>query len=111
MLNRAGDLGKDGTRGLLTMGEAGRARPLWAPDTAVGVTNNGRADTSSTTAGKQQGRGRPRGHRLLLGNETVIKQKHIEGTTHAYDIFSPKQLKFGSGGSNGLTGRKSGGDS
>lgn len=43
---------------------------------------------------------------MLLGNETVIKQKHIEGTTHAYDIFSPKQFKFGSGG---LTGRKSGG--
>ena len=45
-------------------------------------------------------------HRLHLRNKTVIQQWHIEGTTHAYDIFSPKQLKFGSGGgSNRLKGK------
>lgn len=67
-------------------------------------------ETSSTTAEKQEG-GRRKEHRLHLGNTTVIKQEHIEGTTHAYDIFSPKQLKFGSGGGNGLKGRESGIDS
>ena len=46
---------------------------------------------------KQKG-GRLREHRLHWGSKTVSRQWHIEGTTHAHDIFSPKQLKFGSGG-------------
>lgn len=90
------------------MGEAGRALSLGTPDTAAAPSE--RRTLLLLQENRREG-GRPRGHRLLLGNKTVIKQKHIEGTTHAYDIFSPKQLKFGSGGSNGLTGRKSGSDS
>lgn len=62
MLSRFGELGLGGTRGLLTVGEAGRAGSLGTPDTAAapsegvtgGLTNNRRADTS-TTARKQEG--------------------------------------------------------
>lgn len=69
-----------------------------------GLTNKQRTETPSTTAERQEA-GRLKEHRLHLGNKTVIQQWHIEGTTHAYDIFSPKQLKLGSGGSNRLKGK------
>lgn len=49
--------------------------------------------------------GRLKEHRSHLRNKTVVKQRqHNEGTTHAYNIFSPKQLTFGSGGRNALKG-------
>lgn len=56
MLSGFGELRLGGSRGLLTVGEAGRARSLGTPDTAADpsegvtdrLTNNGRADTSTT---------------------------------------------------------------
>lgn len=100
--------GTVGTVGIVGV-SSGTADIAAAPSEVLqaGLTYKGRMETTSTTAEKQEG-GRLKEHRLHLRNKTVIKQQqHIEGTTHACNIFSPKQLKFGSGGRNALKGTRS----
>lgn len=56
MLNGFGKLGKGGTCGLLTMGEAGRALSLGTPDTAAAPSEGGHFYYCRKTGGREGGR-------------------------------------------------------
>lgn len=105
-----GELKDHGTHGVLRVWVVRRSWSLQvatAPSECVmGWAHQQKEDGNNFYYCRKTGGRKVKEHRLHLRNKTVIQQWHIEGTTHAYDIFSPKQLKFGSGGgSNRLKGK------